>query len=357
MTIFGWDASHYDGDLTVADLRRAKAEGIEFFSHKIGEGTSNTDTTAAAALTAARDAGIQAIGGYYFIHSGDMVAQATRCIALADRYVPWWRTFGGWFWQTDAETDTAGHLPSPSEVAEFSDTLEAQSGSRVIVYASHGMYADRLHGLGHPLWNANYPSIRRAPFRDLYPGDSYPGWTPYSGQTPAIAQYTSGATIAGHTTCDANAFRGTIDDLLTLITGGTAMSLIASDAHVVWAGSYEIPDMRDQSQPNVTAATALAQAWGTALAAKALAGANGVALASEQAAVNALTAAVHALATNGGTDVAPVLAAIADVKATESAALTAAQAEIADLHDQVASLRAALTAAAQAEHDALAATT
>jgi len=151
MTIFGWDASHYDGDLTKAILVRAKAEGIAFFTHKIGEGLSNTDTTAQQALNAARDAGIKVIGGYYFIHSGDMVAQAVRCITLADRYVPWWREFNGWFWQTDAETDTGGHLPSPSEVKLFSDTLATRSRRRVIVYASHGMYGDRLRGLGHPL--------------------------------------------------------------------------------------------------------------------------------------------------------------------------------------------------------------
>jgi GH25 family lysozyme M1 (1,4-beta-N-acetylmuramidase) len=216
-TIFGWDASHYDGDLTKAVLVKAKAEGIEFFTHKIGEGLSNTDTTAAQALIAARDAGIKVIGGYYFIHSGDMVAQAVRCIALADKYVPWWRDFGGWFWQTDAETDTGGHLPSPSEVKKFSDELATRSGKRVIVYASHGMYGNRLAGLGHPLWNANYPSSRRAGFKALYPGDSYAGWTAYSGQTPAICQYTSSATIAGRTTCDANAYRGTIDQLLALV--------------------------------------------------------------------------------------------------------------------------------------------
>jgi GH25 family lysozyme M1 (1,4-beta-N-acetylmuramidase) len=219
MTIFGWDASHYDGSLNKTILARAKSEGIAFFTHKIGEGLSNTDTTAQSALNAARDVGIRVIGGYYFIHSGDMVAQAARCISLADRYVPWWRTFGGWFWQTDAETDTSGQLPSPSEVKLFSDTLASRTGKRVVVYASHGQYGDRLRGLGHPLWNANYPSDRKAGFKSLYPGDSYSGWSPYSGQTPIIAQYTSSATIAGLTTCDANAYRGTIDQLLAAIGG------------------------------------------------------------------------------------------------------------------------------------------
>lgn len=250
MTIFGWDASHYDGNLTVADLTKAKAEGIAFFTHKIGEGLTNVDETAAGALSAARAAGIPAIGGYYFIHSGDMEAQADRCIALADRYVPWWKTFGGWFWQTDAETDTGGHLPSPAEVKRFSDRLAVRSGRLVIVYASHGQYGNRLAGLGHPLWNANYPTSRKAPFKALYPGDSYAGWTAYSGQTPVFAQYTSSATIAGHTTCDANGYRGTVAQLLALIgapAGGasdpveeTDMALTDDDVQKVAAATVHL---------------------------------------------------------------------------------------------------------------------
>lgn len=195
-------------------------EGIEFYTHKIGEGLNNTDETAQQALNSARAAGIRVLGAYYFIHSGDMVAQAQRCIDLANQMVPWWKTFDGWFWQTDAETDTAGHLPSPTEVKLFSDTLALRSGKRVIVYASHGMYGDSLTGLNHLLWNANYPSNRTGGFKDLYPGDTYSGWRRYSGQTPILAQYTSKATIAGLTTCDANAFRGTIDELLNIINPG-----------------------------------------------------------------------------------------------------------------------------------------
>lgn len=238
MTLFGWDSSHYDGALTKAVMVRALSQGIVFFTHKIGEGMSNTDTTAKLALESARDAGIQVLGGYYFIHSGDMVAQATRCVSLSDQMVPWWRTFDGWFWQTDAETDTSGHLPSPAEVKLFSDSLADQTGRKVIVYASHGMYGDRLRDLGHPLWNANYPSNRLGPFKDLYPGDTYSGWDSYSGQVPVFAQYTSKATIATRTTCDANAFRGTFDELWQLVTGGSDMALtpddIAKIAHAVW---------------------------------------------------------------------------------------------------------------------------
>lgn len=222
MTIFGWDASHYDGTLSLATMQRAKSEGIEFFTHKLGEGAnqSDNDLTAAGALTNAKSAGISVLGGYWFCH-GDSpaVAQADLFVAVADAMVPWWRTHPHWVWQPDCETESGHGKPSPTWIKEFSDRLTAKTGRLVIVYASHGMYANTLTGLAHPLWNANYPSSRQAGFKDLYPGDSYSGWTKYSGQTPEIAQYSSTATIAGKTTCDANAFRGTLAQLQALVTG------------------------------------------------------------------------------------------------------------------------------------------
>src|SRR5262249_27971909 len=119
-------------------------------------------------------------------------------------------------------------------------TLASRSRRRVVVYASHGQYGDRLRGLGHPLWNANYPTSRQAGFKDLYPGDSYPGWTAYSGQTPPLCQYTSSATTPGRTTCDANAFRGTITQLLTLIGGDTVAGFDAGDLHFLLT-SHSLP--------------------------------------------------------------------------------------------------------------------
>lgn len=214
---YGWDASHYDGKLTKAIMVKAKGEGIQFFTHKLGEGLGNIDAEQATALAAARDAGILAIGGYWFVHANDdPTAEAKKCIATADAHEAWWRDFDGWFWQTDAEISSTG-LPSAAHVKKFSDELASRSGRTVIVYASHGMYGNKLTGLGHPLWNANYPSSRQAGFKSLYPGNGYSGWNTYSGQTPVMCQYTSSATIAGLTTCDANAFRGSIDDLLDRI--------------------------------------------------------------------------------------------------------------------------------------------
>jgi len=222
MTTYGWDASHYDGVLTLVDLQRAHSEGIEFFTHKLGEGLGGEDTTQGTALAAARDAGIKIIGGYWFCHGeDDPVAEATKFVAMADKDEPWWRTFEGWFWQTDAETETGHTKPSKSWIQKFSDELDRLTKRVIVTYASHGQYGDSLTGLTYPLWNANYPSSAQKPFKELYPGDSYPGWSEYSGQVPVFCQYASSATIAGKTTCDANAFRGTFADLEKFIIGSS----------------------------------------------------------------------------------------------------------------------------------------
>lgn len=106
------------------------------------------------------------------------------------------------------------------------------------------------------------------------------------------------------------------------------MALTDADANTFWA--HPIPDMRDRTKQDVSAQTALAQLWGTALAiAKSEQ--------TEQAQIVALTSAVQALATSGGgtVDVTALLAGIdtAVAKHTDAvlARLAAAEKASADL--------------------------
>jgi GH25 family lysozyme M1 (1,4-beta-N-acetylmuramidase) len=335
VTIFLWDASHYDGKLNTTILAKAHGQGIVGFTHKLGEGVGNPDPTAATALAAARDVGIPVIGGYWFNHGtnrpGDEVA---AFIAEANRHEPWWKEFPGWFWQADLERSPTG-LPSPAWAKEFCDRLRDQTGKTVIAYASHGMYGDTLTGLGHPLWNANYPSSRQAPFRDLYPGDSYSGWTAYSGQTPTLCQYTSSAAIAGLTTCDANAFRGSIDELLTLI--GADMALTDADAGVI--AGHKTPDGESWIGASQDARTYARAARDQALAnAATLAG-----IVKTEAAIQAALAAIAMAGTS--VDTAALAAQIKAVGDQESSTVVELGQRIAELEARIA---AAATAGAAA---------
>lgn len=243
MTVFGWDASHYDGTLTRAILGRARAEGIGFFTHKIGEGTGYDDPGDLTALAAARDAGLEFIGGYFVPRStAPVAAQVDACLRLADRDEPWWRSFPGWCWQVDLERWTYDNVPAAVGV-EFARQLRARTGRLVVLYASHGQYGDQLAGWDGPLWNADYTARAAGGFAGMYPGDSWRpphgswlgGWAAYSGREPTFLQYTSSATIAGLTTCDANAYRGSVEQLRGLIKGGDDVALTDVDAaYLTW---------------------------------------------------------------------------------------------------------------------------
>lgn len=215
MTIFGWDASHYDGALSPATMRLAVSQGIRFFTHKAGEGLGALDETFADAMDNARAAGIEVLGAYWFCHNGDdPAAEARKLTATLDASIPWWRTHPYFFIQADCETEAGQGQPSRAWIKKFA--AQDFAGCEVVVYASHGEYGD---GAISPLmWNANYGANPAGAFAAKYPGDGSAGWGPFSGYgTPVFLQYGSRLTIAGKTTCDANAFRGTLDDLKNLI--------------------------------------------------------------------------------------------------------------------------------------------
>ena len=198
------------------DLGAAARDGIVFFTFKATEGLTTEHVHLGESLARARSAGIPFLGAYHVLRTADVTGQVNHLLRYADSAVPFWRQHEGWFWQCDAE-DWGYDFPSPSLVKAFCDQLNQRTGKRVICYASRGMYDDRLDGLRHPLWNANYGSDPAGPFRGIYPGDNSVGWQPYSGQTPVLLQYSDRATIGRQSNCDANAYRGTLEQLRTLI--------------------------------------------------------------------------------------------------------------------------------------------
>jgi GH25 family lysozyme M1 (1,4-beta-N-acetylmuramidase) len=245
MTVFVIDLSHYDGSITQAELRSWLDLGVIAVTHKIGEGLANDDPLDGPVLTRARAAGIPVLGGYFIPHQGiNPVAEARRCVALADRDEPWWRTFPYWFWQCDAERWSGNDRVTRAEIRAFCDELVRLTGRRVIVYASRGQYGDDLVGLPYALWNANYganPGGSMARAYALRGGDSGPGWAAYSGQTPVLWQFGSASTVGHSTTTDASAWRGTLAQFQAFI-GGDPMSQptpVNDLAHSVWTGAWK----------------------------------------------------------------------------------------------------------------------
>lgn len=216
MTIFGVDYSHYDNPNT-AD---AIDEGFAFFTHKAGGDSNDAEIAAWWDVMKGHRASVL-LGAYWVLYPGSASARADAFLARLDATCDGWRN-GPFILQVDCEewSGDAGTVPSKSDIKTFCDRLKAKMPKlRPIVYGPEWVYGDKLAGLGYPLWASRYVTGAGAA-SSLYPGDNSSRWDEYSGQVPAVLQFTSSATIAGQTTCDANAYRGTLAQLTALVAPG-----------------------------------------------------------------------------------------------------------------------------------------
>lgn len=204
------------------NLAAARADGISFFTHKATEGTSVRHIHYGAALTRARDAGVPVLGAYHVVRSaGALSTQVAWFLKYLDEATPWWRTHPNFFLQVDLERWSYDQV-APLTGTAFAELVATASGKTVIIYASKGQYGNSLGG-SRPLWNANYPTGRAGGYAALYAadgGDTGPGWQSYSNRTPVIWQYADSAVIGGEPGCDANAYRGSLQQLLALTAPG-----------------------------------------------------------------------------------------------------------------------------------------
>lgn len=256
VTLYGWDASHYDA---VPSGSRVAAEGFSFMTHKAG-GDANDAELAAwwSALKPYRD--VVMPGAYWVLYPGSPAGRADAFIARLDSQCPGWRD-GPFILQADCEIwggDTSTR-PGRADIEAFCDRLAYRLPKLwPIVYAPKWAYGDSLTGLSYPLWASSYVS-GTGTASALYPGDTSTRWGVYSGKVPAILQFTSSATIAGQTTCDANAYRGSFAQLQNLVAPGwapeeEAMAFIENQtqfnaAFTAAADAYFAAQTRDDMNP------------------------------------------------------------------------------------------------------------
>lgn len=217
MTIFGWDMSHYDEP----GIGTAVAEGISFVTHKAGGDAVDNELPAWWAGVKGLDPAKVLLGAYWVLYPGDPAGRADAFVARLDAACPGWRG-RPFLLQVDCEKwgGDAGTVPSKAEIEAFCGRLVAKCPKlRPIVYAPKWVYGNQLTGLRYPLWASSYVDGPGG-FKALYPGDQSSRWASYSGQAPAILQYSSSATIGGRTTSDANAYRGSLAELVRLAAPG-----------------------------------------------------------------------------------------------------------------------------------------
>jgi hypothetical protein len=255
VTLWGWDASHYDA---VPTGSKVVSEGIKFMTHKAG-GDANDAELAAwwSAMKGVRDKVL--IGAYWVLYPGSPTAKADAFLSRLDSQCPGWRD-GPFILQADCEIwgGDSGTLPPRSDIQAFCDRLRAKAPKLTpVVYGPKWCYGNALAGLTYPLWASSYVS-GSGTVSGLYPGDSSSKWGAYSGQTPLILQYTSSATIAGQTTCDGNAFKGSLAELTARLAPGWETEDMTFEADQVpvkypaqdltnpmWTGPHALGEARD----------------------------------------------------------------------------------------------------------------
>jgi hypothetical protein len=263
MTIFGWDLSHYDAP-SIGD---AVSEGFSFFTHKAGGDANDTEIASWWSGVKSLSTSKALLGAYWVLYPGSASSRADQFLARLDATCSGWRN-RPFMLQVDCEewSGDSGTVPSKADIKTFCDRLVAKMPKlKPIVYAPEWVYGDKLSGLGYPLWASSYVS-GSGTAKALYPGDSSSKWGAYSGQTPKILQFTSSAKIAGQTTCDANAFRGTLAQLTALVAPGweTEMPLTSADGKVVWNTDI-IPNPKQRvdhaTNPATSAFYAMGDMW------------------------------------------------------------------------------------------------
>lgn len=205
MVTFGLDISHHQ-DLGL-DLAQCRREGIEFVFIKSSEGGTFVDSEFRANLHEARDAGMLVAAYHYLRSNASAAAQVANVQAVVPRDVPV---------IPDVEANSGG----VGLVREFVDLLRAVGYHVPFTYLPRWYWTQlgqpSLAGLP-PLWSSRYPDNVVGSIADEFADVPVRYWAGYGGLDVAVLQFTSSVRIAGHVPLDANAYRGTRDQLAALL--------------------------------------------------------------------------------------------------------------------------------------------
>ncbi len=205
MVTFGLDISHHQ-DLGL-DLAQCRREGIEFIFIKATEGASFIDAEFGANLAEARAAG-QLVAAYHYVRSN---ASAAAQVANVQRAIPR---------DVPVIPDVEANSGGIALTRDFVSRLRAAGYSVPLTYLPRWYWqqigSPSLVGLP-PLWSSRYPDTVVGTLPDEWADVPATFWNGYGGIDVAVLQFTSSVRIAGHQPLDANAFRGTREQLAALL--------------------------------------------------------------------------------------------------------------------------------------------
>ncbi|MFI5781115.1 glycoside hydrolase family 25 protein [Nocardia sp. NPDC051570] len=216
MTVFGIDISNNNGpDIDLAQVAR---EGFSFVFAKVTEGDYFVDRTWPRYRDAARANGLLLAGYHYLRADCDVQAQADlflEHLGDAPSMVDFEENSGdlSTFWAFVRAMNARGRQVDLSYIPRW---YWQRIGSPDLSQVPGLIQSSYVSGVGYA--------------SELYPGDDSRFWNGFGGKTVDILQFTDSALVAGHHV-DADAFRGSLDDLRRLLghptpaTEGVLMAL------------------------------------------------------------------------------------------------------------------------------------
>ena len=207
----GWDASHWEGDLTLSQWQTAYAGGIVFCWTKGTDGITWTDNTMVTNMTNGRTAGLY-MGVFHFCHPDlySATAEANYFVAHAGQYM----TSGYLRPVLDLESGSGlGATALSNWVNTFLNAVEQQTGIEPLLYTNTNFATYYLNATvaGRDLWIAQY-TTSPDPQHDTPSIGVFSTWN--------FWQYSDRAYIPGFGNKDADVFNGTLAQLSNFLIGG-----------------------------------------------------------------------------------------------------------------------------------------
>lgn len=205
MVEFGLDISHHQN--ASLDLAQAKRDGISFVFIKSSEGASFIDPAFKANLAEARQAGLLVAAYHYVKGDNTALAQVQNVSRVVPKDIPV---------IPDVEANSGGVVLLRSFVSELQ-----RAGYRVpLIYLPKWYWqqigSPDLTGLPS-LWSSRYPDNIVGTIPEEYADVPATYWNGYGGLGVTILQFTSSGRVAGHQPLDLNAYKGTVNDVRSLL--------------------------------------------------------------------------------------------------------------------------------------------
>jgi len=224
VTLFGVDVSRYQGPV---DWPAVAAGGVSFATIKASEGAPGQTTSGSrdywrSEYPRAARSGLM-LGAYLVVRSGPAKPQV-------DWFLEQLAAVGAdpakLILQLDFE-EWSYDFPSYADLKAVVVELRHRTNRTPILYTGHWIWerltdapVNAATDLGVALWDSYYTQDP-LPYRDLYARVPAQHWAGYGGwAAPSILQFSSVAQVPGVSgPADVNAYRGSLDDLKTLLLG------------------------------------------------------------------------------------------------------------------------------------------